>query len=71
MEKGGTFSGESVKELTFDQFLGAVLGHEIEHTTDANNIVDANKQDAEKPAHDVSRRIIQETKKQKEDEKKN
>jgi RHS repeat-associated protein len=67
MEKGGTFSGESVKGLTFDQLLGAVLGHEIEHTTDANNIIDANKQDAEKPAHDVSRQIIQETKKKKDE----
>jgi RHS repeat-associated protein len=71
IENGGTFSREEVGDLTFDEFLGAVFGHEIEHTTDENAKLSATGGDSEKPAHEVSKDIIVETKEnKKEDEKK-
>ena len=42
-EKGleGNLNGTSVDDLSFDQILGAVIGHEIEHTTDENIMLQA------------------------------
>jgi hypothetical protein len=42
--------------------MGATLGHEIEHTTNANYTLSRTGKDAEKPAYNVSDKIIKETK---------
>lgn len=60
--QGTTFGSMDVTGLTLDEFLGAVFGHEIEHTTVKNNEVSANGGDAEKPAYQVSDKIITEIK---------
>jgi len=64
LKEGGTMSGEDLKGLNLEEVIGAVFGHEIEHTT----IENVKAKDPEKPAHEVSAEIIKATKK--EDEKK-
>jgi RHS repeat-associated protein len=69
-KKGGTFGKMNITNMTFDEILGAVLGHEIEHTTPENNKISATGRDAEAPAYKVSDRIINETWKNIENEEK-
>jgi RHS repeat-associated protein len=61
-KEGGTMSGVELKGLSFDQILGAVLGHEIEHTTKENASLPAKGKDDEAAAHEVSKKILTETK---------
>lgn len=61
-KEGGTFSGVEVKGLKVDQVLGAVLGHEIEHTTHENASLPAKGKNEEAAAHEVSKQILNETK---------
>ncbi|WP_221417884.1 RHS repeat domain-containing protein, partial [Fulvivirga kasyanovii] len=65
MEDGGTFSGEDLKGLSLEEVIGAVFGHEIEHTTQEN----VNVKEPEEPAHDISAEIIRETKDQNDEKK--
>lgn len=52
-------------KLKFDNILAWIFGHEIEHTTDANETLKVNKKDFEEPAYEVGDKIINETKKKK------
>ena len=65
MKEGGTFSGQDLKGLSLDEIIGAVFGHEIEHTT-AENV---KQKDPEPPAHEISAEIIKETKDKKDEQK--
>jgi RHS repeat-associated protein len=58
-------------DMTFTELLGAIFGHEIEHTTDANETIKVNKGDFEKPAYNVSDKILNETKDNKKEKKDN
>lgn len=58
------FGSENKKGLSFSEFVSAILGHEIEHTTDENQTINLNKgEDAsESDAYKVSDKIIKEYK---------
>lgn len=61
----GKLNGTSVDDLSFTQIIGAVVGHEIEHTTTENVIVQqtpgaTEKEYEEKPTA-VSNKIINES----------
>lgn len=66
-----TLSDQDVTGLTFDQILGAVVAHEIVHSTNENESLKASGKDIEPPADKVSAKVVQEEKaKGKKDEKK-
>lgn len=69
-KNGGSFGPSDVTGLTFDELLGAVFGHEIQHTTNESFNLDTRGKDSEVPAYKVSDKIILETKEKKNDEKK-
>ena len=50
--------------FTFNEIMAWVFGHEIEHTTDANETVKVNKGDFEKPAYEIGDKIVNEKKEQ-------
>jgi len=61
----GWLNGTSVEGLSFDQILGAVVGHEIDHTTSENMVLQAQNKtedEIEKKPTEVSNKIIQEFK---------
>ncbi|MCP2025393.1 hypothetical protein L1276_000533 [Flavobacterium sp. HSC-32F16] len=60
----GKLNGTKVNGLSFVQILAAVIGHEIEHTTDANIVLyatDASEDEYEKDPTQISNQIIQES----------
>jgi hypothetical protein len=62
IDKTETVGNTDVKGMSFNEKLGAVLGHEVEHTTDENYTLSVTGKDAEAPAYKVSDKIIAETK---------
>ena len=61
----GTLNGTSVEGLDFTQIVGAVIGHEIEHTTTDNVIIHQTPKSTEKQVEavptEVSNKIITES----------
>jgi RHS repeat-associated protein len=69
------FGSESIKDLTLTEYIAAIIGHEIEHTTDENSTIknkntNPDTEPEEAPAYDKSDNIIRELKKSKSEEEK-
>jgi len=61
----GRLNGTEVNGMTFNQIVGAALGHDIEHTTEENIILQqtpsATLEEIEKVPTDISNKIIKES----------
>ncbi|PKP14814.1 MAG: hypothetical protein CVU07_12955, partial [Bacteroidetes bacterium HGW-Bacteroidetes-23] len=62
----GHLADRNVDGLSFEQILGAILGHEIEHSTNKDNIIlhvtGASKEQVEKKPNEVTNEIIDQLK---------